>query len=147
MTTNTASLVARSSVTIAAPAEKVWEALVTPAAIKEYMFGTTVVSDWKERSPIVWKGEWQGKAYEDRGEIRQFKPGRTLQYTHASGQPGSPARPENAHLVTIQLSPEGDKTRISLTQDNNPTEEARAESEKNWTMMLGGLKKYVEGRA
>src|SRR5215210_2440185 len=144
MPTKTSNLIARASITVAAPVEKIWDALVTPAAVKQYMFGTTVVSDWKVGHPIVWKGEWQGKAYEDRGEIRQFKPGRTLQYTHASGQPGAPARAENAHLVTIQLSPEGEKTRISLTQDNNPTEEARAQSEKNWTMMLGGLKKYVE---
>src|SRR3954463_16314907 len=110
MTTNTANLVARSSVTIAAPADKVWNALVTPAAIKQYMFGTTVVSDWKEGSPIVFKGEWQGKTYEDRGEIRQLKPGRTLQYTHVSGQPGAAGKQENAHLVTIQLSPEGNET-------------------------------------
>jgi len=35
-------LIARASVTIAAPAADVWEALVTPAAIKTYMFGATV---------------------------------------------------------------------------------------------------------
>ena len=68
MPANTANLTARSSITIAAPAEKVWTALITPAAIKQYMFGTTVVSDWKEGSPIIFKGEWQGKSYEDRGD-------------------------------------------------------------------------------
>ena len=57
MPATTANLIARSSLIIAAPADKVWQALVTPAAIKEYMFGTTVISDWKEGSPIVWKGE------------------------------------------------------------------------------------------
>jgi hypothetical protein len=33
---------------------------------------------------------------------------------------------------------------VSLTQDNNPTEEARARSEKNWNGMLAALKKYLE---
>jgi uncharacterized protein YndB with AHSA1/START domain len=145
MATNTANLIARASITVAAPAEKVWDALVTPAAIKQYMFGTTVVSDWKVGGPIVWKGEWEGKAYEDRGEIRQFQPGRTLQYTHSSSQAEAAGRPDNAHLVTIQLLPEGNHTRISLTQDNNRTEETRAQSEKNWKTMLSGLKKLVEG--
>ena len=37
-------LIARASQTIVAPAANVWEALVTPAAIKAYMFGATVKS-------------------------------------------------------------------------------------------------------
>jgi uncharacterized protein YndB with AHSA1/START domain len=138
------NLIARCSISIAAPPERVWEALVTPSAIKQYMLGTNVVSDWKEGSPIVWKGEWQGRKYEDKGEIRQLKPGRALQYTHFSPLAGLPDRPEHYHTVTIQLSPEGERTRVSLTQDKNPTEEARSHSEKNWGMMLEGLKKLLE---
>jgi uncharacterized protein YndB with AHSA1/START domain len=145
MAANTANLIARSSITIDAPPAKVWQALVTPAAIKQYMFGTNVTSDWKEGSPITWKGEWQGKAYEDKGVIRQFKPNQALQYTHFSPLAGLPDKPENYHTVSIQLSPDGNGTRVSLTQDNNPTEEARSHSEKNWKMMLDGLKKFVEG--
>jgi uncharacterized protein YndB with AHSA1/START domain len=145
MAANTANLIARSSITIEALPAKVWQALVTPAAIKQYMFGTNVTSDWKEGSPITWKGEWQGKAYEDKGVIRQFKPNQALQYTHFSPLAGLPDKPENYHTVSIQLSPDGNGTRVSLTQDNNPTEEARSHSEKNWKMMLDGLKKFVEG--
>jgi uncharacterized protein YndB with AHSA1/START domain len=144
MTDRTADYIARSSITVAASPQKVWDALVNPAAVKQYMFNTTVVSDWKEGSPIVWKGEWQGKRYEDKGVIRQLSPGRALQYTHFSPLAGLPDRPENYHTVTVQLTPEGNHTRVSLTQDNNPTEEARAHSEKNWGMMLEGLKKFVE---
>lgn len=59
---NNKDLIAKASITINAPVAKVWEALVSPAMIKQYMFGTNVVTDWKEGSPIVWRGEWQGKA-------------------------------------------------------------------------------------
>jgi len=145
MAANTANLIARSSIVIDALPAKVWKALVTPAAIKQYMFDTNVTSDWKEGSPITWQGEWQGKAYEDKGVIRQFKPNQALQYTHFSPLAGLPDKPENYHTVSIQLSPDGNRTRVSLTQDNNLTEEARAHSEKNWKMMLDGLKKFVEG--
>lgn len=34
--------------------------------------------------------------------------------------------------------------RVSLTQDNNETEEARAHSEGTWKMMPGGLKVLLE---
>jgi uncharacterized protein YndB with AHSA1/START domain len=47
-------LVASARVTIAAPVAEVWSALVNPATIKRYMFGTQVRSEWKEGSPIVW---------------------------------------------------------------------------------------------
>jgi len=137
-------LVARASTTINAPSEKVWDALVNPEAIHQYMFGTHVTSDWRENSPITWKGEWQGKSYEDKGVILQSKPGRTLQYSHFSPLSGLPDKPESYHTVTIELSREANQTRVSLTQDNNSTEEAREHAEKNWEMMLSGLKKFVE---
>jgi uncharacterized protein YndB with AHSA1/START domain len=136
--------VAKAAVEIEAPDEEVWKALVTPETIKRYMFGSTVTSDWKEGSPITWKGEWQGKAYEDKGRIVRCEPGRLLQYTHFSPLSGQPDTPENYHTVTIELAEKDGRTRVSLSQDNNPTDEARQHSEKNWQLMLDGLKKVVE---
>jgi len=138
------NLIARASITINPPNAKVWDALVNPEAIKEYMFGTHAVSDWQEGSPIVWKGEWQGKPYEDKGAILQLKPGRTLQYSHFSPLSGLPDNPDSYHTVTIELSGEGTETHVALAQDKNSTEEEREHSEKNWEMMLTSLKKSVE---
>jgi uncharacterized protein YndB with AHSA1/START domain len=138
------NLIAKASVTINAPGAQVWEALVRPEAIKQYMFGTNVVTDWREGSPITWSGEWQGKPYEDKGTILEFKPGRTIRYSHFSPLSGQPDIPENYHNVTIEVSGEGNQSRVSLAQDNNATEEDRDHSQKNWDMMLISLKKYLE---
>lgn len=136
--------VATATVTIEAPRERVWKALVTPSQIKEYMFGTTVVSEFRPDSPITWKGEWDGKHYEDRGRILDARPGQLLRYTHFSPLAGLPDKPENYHVVTIELSEAGSATRVTLSQDNNANDHARAESEKNWKSMLDGLKRLVE---
>jgi uncharacterized protein YndB with AHSA1/START domain len=136
--------VARASVTIAAPGARVWQALVTPELIKRYMFGTTVVSDWREGSSILWKGEWKGKAYEDKGTILRFEPTRILSYTHYSPLSETPDTPESYHTVTVELREQAERTVVKLAQDNNPTEQAREHSEKNWSAMLEGLKKLVE---
>ena len=138
------NLIAKTSLTIHASNAKVWNALVNPEAIQQYMFGTNAVSDWNEGSPIIWKGEWQGKAYEDKGVILQFKPGRTLQYSHFSPLSGLPDQPDNYHTVTIDLSKKGDQTSVSLAQDNNQTEQERDDSGKNWGVMLTALKKFLE---
>jgi uncharacterized protein YndB with AHSA1/START domain len=137
-------LIAKASVSINAPADEVWNALTDPEVIKQYMFGTTVISDWKEGSSIVWKGEWQGKAYEDKGIILQLKPERLIQYSHFSPLSGKPDLPENYHKVTIQLVADGARTAVSLSQDNNETEQDREDSEQNWKMMLDALKKLLE---
>jgi len=136
--------IAKATATINAPQPEVWRALVTPATIKQYMFGTEVESDWKEGSPILWKGEWQGRSYEDKGVILQLKPERLLQFSHFSPLAGLPDVPENYHTVTIELSDVGSETRIVLAQDKNPTEEARDHSQKNWELMLAGLKDLLE---
>lgn len=140
----TESLIAQAEIHIHAPVPIVWRALVDPAAIKQYMFGTTVVSDWKEGGPIVWKGEWQGKAYEDKGVLRRIIPERLLQYTHFSPLSGLPDKPENYHTVTIEIAGDGAGTRVVLAQDNNRTEKEREHTQKNWGMMLAALKKYLE---
>jgi uncharacterized protein YndB with AHSA1/START domain len=136
---------ATASTTINAPASKVWEAITKPELIKRYLFDTDVVSDWKVGSPIVYKGEWQGKPYEDKGQILEFKPGKSLVSTHWSPMSGVPDLPENYHKVSYQLSEKDGKTDVTLLQDNNASEEENAHSEANWKTVLDGLKKLVEG--
>jgi len=55
------------------------------------------------------------------------------------------ATPENYHIVTVHLASDGaQQTRVSLHQDNNLTDEARERAERNWSLMLGGLRHFVE---
>ena len=138
-------LVAKAETTIDAPVARVWEALVDPERAKKYMFGATVASDFKEGSPITWSGEWNGKPFVDKGVILKVEPGRRLAYTHFSPLTGLPDVPENYHTVEITLQDQGGKTRVTLTQDNNETEEVRAHSEANWVQMLKVMKEVVEG--
>jgi uncharacterized protein YndB with AHSA1/START domain len=136
--------IARATVRINAPSDIVWNALVDPDAIRQYMFGTHVDSDWEEGSAISWKGEWQGRPYEDRGVVLRVKPRRKIQYSHFSPSSGLPDRPENYHTVTIELATSGKHTDVLLAQDNNESDEARESSQRNWETMLDSLKKYVE---
>jgi uncharacterized protein YndB with AHSA1/START domain len=139
------NLAARVSAVIEASKSEVWQALVDPDAIEQYMFGADVETDWDEGSPIFWRGEWEGEAYEDKGEILKVEPESVLQYTHFSPLSGLPDEPENYHTVTIELSGGREQTRVLLTQDNNADEDERKHSEENWEMMLEGLREVVEG--
>ena len=134
-----------STVTIAAPIDEVWDALTNPEKVKQYMHGTNLSTDWKEGSPIRWRGEWKGKSYEDKGEVLEVKPQRLLRYTHWSPMGGSEDKPENYHTVTCELAGDDGKTTLTLIQDNNPTqEEADKMARDNWGPVLNGLKDTAE---
>jgi uncharacterized protein YndB with AHSA1/START domain len=137
-------IVATAEIDIDAQPERVWAALTEPDQIEAYMFGTRVETTWAVGSPIVWKGEWEGKPYEDKGEIVEVEPGRRLTVTHFSPLTGQPDVPESYHTLTYELTGREGRTRVSLSQDNNPTEEAAEHSRGNWAMMLRALKEHVE---
>jgi len=137
-------LTAKATTTIHAPASKVWSALTQPNLIKQYLFDTEVISDWKVGSPIIYRGEWQGKAFEDKGKILNIEPEKLLMSTHWSPLSGVPDTPENYHTVIYTLSGKGDSTEVTITQDNNATEEEKEHSEQNWKTVLDGMKKLLE---
>lgn len=137
-------LVARASIEIAKPAGAVWNALIDPAAIKQYFFGSEVESAWKVGSPIYWRGSWNGKPYEDKGEILEFDPEKKLSYSHYSPMTGKPDMPENYNQVTVELNAHGDETLVQLSQLGSANEEERRHSEQNWNAMLAEMKRYLE---
>jgi len=144
-----AEATARVAKTISAPPGMIWKALITPALIKRYFFGSDVESDFRVGSPIWWRGEFNGKKYEDKGEVLDMQPEKCLSVSHWSPLSGGADTPENYHVVTFDLEPQGSSTVATLTQSNlkggvKPSDvERRQEFEKNWAMVLDGLDKVV----
>jgi uncharacterized protein YndB with AHSA1/START domain len=125
--------------------DAVWHALTNPDQIKLYMHGADTVTDWVVGQPIVWRGEWQGKPYEDKGVILAFEPQTLLSYTHWSPLGGSEDKPENYHTVTYELRGDATKTNLRLTQSNNPTQAAADSMATNaWGPMMQNFKELLE---
>lgn len=139
--------VATAETDIDATRSEVWRALTDPDEIQKYMFGSKVETDWKPGSRITWKGEYEGQKYEDRGEILEVEPERRLKLTHFSPLGGEEDAPENYHTLIYELEERDGKTRVSLSQDNNKSEEAAEHSRANWAKMLAGLREVVEAHS
>jgi uncharacterized protein YndB with AHSA1/START domain len=136
---------AKAETIINAPKEKVWQALTDPALVKQWLFGTDMtVTEWKVGGKISYKGEWEGKQYEDKGEISEIVPGEKLVTYYWSAFSGLPDDPENWQKVTYELSEADGKTKILITQEGNPTAESAKHSEGNWNTVLQKLKEVVE---
>ena len=129
---------------IDADASSVWDTLTQR---KSAMFmGADVDTDWRQGSPLTMSGEFNGKPFKDHGEIRSSEPKRHLAFTHFSGE-----QTEIGNLVDIRLDPQGERTKVTLSQTPQggatPDDRKIAEFRKNWEAMLGALKKAVEEKA
>ena len=136
--------VAHAEVDVSASSRQVWDALTDPKAIARFMFGATVETDWHEGSPITWTGEFDGKPFQDKGEILEAVAGERLRMTHFSPLTGQDDVPENYHTLDYRLTDAGDHTHVTLDQDGNDSEEQAAQFSSNWQMTLDQLKEYVE---
>jgi len=141
----TKTFIANAAITINAPTARVWDALTQPDLIKQYLFGTQVTTDWQVGSPIVYEGTWEGKAYQDKGVVLQVEPEKLLVSTFWSSMSGLPDIPENYQTVRYELAAEGGGTRLTIIQDNNASPEDANHSAQNWSMVLDGMKKLLEG--
>jgi uncharacterized protein YndB with AHSA1/START domain len=139
-------LVATAEIDIAAPASSVWQALIDPERIKQYFMGATVETDWQPGSPITWSGEYNGKPYQDKGTIVEVQPERLLVLTHFSPMTGQPDLPENYHTITYRLAERDDetKTNLTLSQDNNGSDDEVEHSRTTWQTMVEDIKRIVE---
>ena len=137
-------LTASASTTIAAPPEKVWQALTDPEIVKQYFFGTQVTTDWKVGSPITYSGEWEGNSYEEKGKILEIDQGKKIVTSYWSSMSGVPDVPENYQTVSYELAPKGHMTEVTITQEGSKDQEAKKHSEENWGMVLDGMKKLLE---
>ena len=136
--------ISKSTIDIAAPRESVWHALTDLESLSKIMFGSTIETTWEVGTPIIYKGEWEGKKFEDKGIIVEFNEPTLLRTTHFSPMSGQPDVPENYHPLDFQLDDVETGTRVTLTQANNPSEEAAQHSSDNWSTALNTLKEVAE---
>ncbi|WP_308121564.1 SRPBCC domain-containing protein [Actinotalea ferrariae] len=130
---------------VAARRDDVWRVLTAPGSRPEIMFGAETVTDWQVGSPVVWRGEWDGKAFEDKGQVLEVDAGRRLVVTHWSPLSGAPDVPESYHTLTWTLEDDGAGTVVRLEQDNNASPEEAEHSAANWRTMVDGLRTVAEG--
>jgi uncharacterized protein YndB with AHSA1/START domain len=128
-----------------APVAKVWKALTDVEDMRRWYF------DLKEFKPEVgfefeFVVEHEGTTYHHLCKITEVIPQKKLAYTwRYKGYQGD-------SLVTFELFPDGDKTRLKLTHEGLETfpklpAYARENFVKGWTAIIGSeLKQFLEGK-
>jgi uncharacterized protein YndB with AHSA1/START domain len=135
---------AKATVQIEAPATEVWEALTQPETIKKYFFGAEAISDWQEGGPIVFKGEWEGKTFENKGTILKIKPGKLFIYRYENPELMGQDPGEEQMTIIYELNPIDDRTELTILQENIKDENTKDQYERDWQKVLDNLKVLME---
>jgi uncharacterized protein YndB with AHSA1/START domain len=135
-----------AEILVAAPPEAAWSCFMDPRKSAEFFFGISFESDLVVGHPITWRGEWQGKPFEDRGLILELREPRLFRYDYFSSMSGEPDLPENHYEVAYSFDPAPGGTRVAITQSKSKTREGAEHSEKNWNMMLAVIKGKLEAK-
>lgn len=108
--------------------------------------GADLETDWTVGGPIFWRGEYEGKPYQDKGQILDVEPAARLVHTHFSPLGGEADEPQNYHTLTWIMHAQDGATQLTLTQDNNPSADAAQHSQGMWDMLLADVKRITESR-
>lgn len=136
--------VAHAEIIMNATPGQVWEALTNPQLVKQYMFGSEVESDWKPGSAILYRGEWDGKKYEDKGTILEIEPEKKLVATYYSPMGGQEDKPENYATIQYNITTVANGTKLEVSQDNDKNEADAAKHQEGWQAILQAMKSIVE---
>ena len=139
-----AGLLAMAVVEVRADPDRVWQALTDPEWVERYFMGARVESNYRPGGTITWSGVWQGRAYQDKGNVLKVEPGRVLEVTHYSALAGDDDVPGTYDRLRFELEPNGSSTRVRLTQDGCETPEQVDEFSRTWQSVLEGCKTVAE---
>lgn len=140
-------------ISIAAPVERVWAVLTEPEHVGSW-FGQGAPTEVDLRpGGIMMLDHGQYGVFPTR--VEKVDPPHYFAYRWASAFPGEAATDTNSTLVEFTLAPEGDGTRLTLTESGfaslsipeHRQATAGYESHSNgWTEVLGNLLTYAENR-
>ncbi|MBL7830612.1 MAG: SRPBCC domain-containing protein [Saprospiraceae bacterium] len=133
------------SILISAPVGRVWEVLTKPEIIKEYLYGTNTITDWKPGSSIVFQGEYNGQTYRDHGEIIENSLHELISYSYWSGFSGLEDTPDNYSKISYLLETMNDNhTKLTWTQEGFSNEEGQKHSEAGMDDFLKQIRSIAE---
>lgn len=132
------------TISIAAPPNKVYEALTNSDLIVRYYPLEEVRSDWQVGSEVIAKGNIEGQNFTDYGTIDRLVANQEFQYTYWSTNHGTARTLENYLTINYTLSETDEGTILNLKQRNIKSEQMYAQMLQIWDFLLSSLKNFVE---
>jgi uncharacterized protein YndB with AHSA1/START domain len=136
-----------STVKILAPAKKVWLALTNPGLVKQWQYGSDLLTTWEVGTSIVFRNEWNGQVFEQKGTVLEFSPESRVKYSLFFPRPDLQDIPENHFLMTYELAEsDGITTLLVRQEDPRPSMPDESSGGDGGPDVLSVLKELVEAK-
>lgn len=133
-----------STIVLNAPVEKVWDTLTNPELVKQWQYGSDLITDWKTGSEIRFRNEWEGQVFEQWGTVLEVVPNQKIKYSLFFPRPGLEDKPENYFIMNYVLTEENQKTKLEIIQEDNRLGAVQEEPQGEENPILQGLKALIE---
>jgi len=108
------------AVLITASPQKVWDVLTSPTAGPDWR-NADFATDWKVGSSFDIAAHIGSKTYRDKGRVLAADPPRRLSYAYWSRVAGLDDGPDNWSVIDMRLTPDGEGTQLTVTQQVPPS--------------------------
>ncbi|WPO79978.1 SRPBCC family protein [Flavobacterium sp. KACC 22761] len=134
-----------STIVLNAPVEKVWNALTKAEFVKQWQYGSDLITDWKTGSEIRFRNEWEGQVFEQWGTVLEVVPNQKIKYSLFFPRPELEDKPENYFIMNYVLTEENQKTKLEIIQEDNRPGAVQEKPQGEENPILQGLKALIEG--
>jgi hypothetical protein len=133
-----------SSIKLNAPINRIWDVLTKPELVKQWQYGSDLITDWKVDSEIRFKTEWEGQIFEQWGKILEVVPQKLIRYSLFAPRPDLEDKPENYFVMNYILSEEKNCIRLDIIQEDNRQGAVQEAPQGEENPVLSALKTLIE---
>ncbi len=133
-----------SAIHLKASKERVWDALTNPGLVKQWQYGSDLITNWEVGSTIKFRTEWEDKVFEQWGNVLEIIPLQLIKYSLFAPRPGLEDKPGNYFIMNYKLSEENGGVQLEIIQEDNREGAIQEAPQGEENPILGGLKSLVE---
>jgi uncharacterized protein YndB with AHSA1/START domain len=133
-----------STLALNASIGRVWDVLTKPELVKQWQYGSDLITDWKVGGDIRFRTEWNGKVFEQWGKILEIVPGKLIRYSLFAPRPDLEDKPENYFVMNYILSEEKGFVQLNIVQEDNRQGAVQEPPQGEENPVLKALKTLIE---
>ncbi len=133
-----------SIIKINASTQKVWDTITKPELVKQWQYGSDLLTTWEIGSDIKFRTVWENKVFEQWGKVLEFRPNELVKYNLFAPRPGLEDKPENYFIMSYVLTVENGQTKLEIIQEDNRPNAVQEEPQGEENVVLMSLKRLAE---
>ena len=133
-----------STIQIKASAQRVWDVLTKSEFVKQWQYGSELITDWKVGDDIRFKTHWEDKIFEQWGKVLEVRQYHLIKYSLFAPRPDVEDKPENYFVMSYILTSDKGQTTLEIIQTDNRPDAVQVEPQGEENLILRLLKQIAE---